>query len=73
VRPALSAGTGQAGASDVSQGSWRFGDARLLDALEGASLAEVDGLGFGLIVMDRGATVVGYNAFESQLSGLRPR
>jgi hypothetical protein len=51
VRPALSASTGQAGASDVS--GWRFDDARLLDALEGASLAEVDGLGFGLIVLDR--------------------
>jgi photoactive yellow protein len=72
VRPALSASAGQAGARDVSQAGWQLEDAGLLDALEAASLTDIDALGFGLIVMDRAATVLGYNTFESRLSGLPP-
>lgn len=51
--------------------SWRFGDAGLLDALESLDgLDDIDGLAFGLIVMDRQARVLGYNAAESRFSGL---
>lgn len=49
-----------------------FDDQELLDSLESASLAEIDSLGFGLVVMDRDGTVLGYNQRESRLSGLLP-
>lgn len=52
---------------------WRFSDAGLLDALESVSLDDIDDLPFGLIVMDRAARVLGYNAAESRLSGLSPQ
>lgn len=57
---------------DAGANGWRFEDTGLLDALELASLADIDDIGFGLIVMDRAARVLGYNAAESRLSGLPP-
>ncbi|MDQ2811168.1 MAG: hypothetical protein M3Z75_04620 [Actinomycetota bacterium] len=72
----MSASAGRTGSTDVSRNEWRFDDASLLDALDAVSLAGAEDLGtgldFGLIVMDRAATVLGYNAFESRLSGLPP-
>jgi photoactive yellow protein len=62
-------GTRSAGAG---RNAWRFDDARLLDALESGGIADIDDIGFGLIVMDRDARVLGYNAAESRLSGLPP-
>jgi photoactive yellow protein len=56
----------------AGENGWRFDDAGLLDALESASLDDIDDLPFGLIVMDRAARVLGYNAAESRLSGLPP-
>jgi photoactive yellow protein len=56
----------------ASADGWRFGDPELLDALESAVLADIDEIGFGLIVMDRDGAVLGYNERESRLSGLRP-
>ena len=49
-----------------------FDDQELIDSLESVSLAEIDSLGFGLVVMDRDGTVLGYNQRESRLSGLPP-
>lgn len=49
-----------------------FDDQELLGSLESSSLAEIDSLGFGLVVMDRDGTVLGYNQRESRLSGLPP-
>ena len=50
----------------------QFDDQELLDHLESVSLADVDEVGFGLVVMDRDGTVLGYNQRESRLSGLPP-
>lgn len=47
-----------------------FADERLLDRLEAAPLNRIDELDFGLIVMDRGGQVLGYNACESQRAGI---
>lgn len=47
-----------------------FADERLLDLLEAASPERIDELDFGLIAMDRGGEVLGYNAFESQRAGI---
>ena len=47
-----------------------FDDQELLGSLESVALAEIDSLGFGLVVMDRDGTVTGYNQRESRLSGL---
>jgi photoactive yellow protein len=47
-----------------------FADERLLDLLEDVSLERIDELDFGLIAMDRGGEVLGYNAFESQRAGI---
>jgi photoactive yellow protein len=47
-----------------------FADERLLDLLEDASLERIDELDFGLIAMDRGGKVLGYNTFESQRAGI---
>lgn len=66
----MNASSGRTDANDIRPAGLRFDDTGLLDALEGGLLTDLDGLGFGLIVMDRNATVVGYNAFESRLSGL---
>ena len=49
-----------------------FDDPGLLDVLESVALADIDDVGFGLIVMDRDGTVTGYNERESRLSGLTP-
>jgi photoactive yellow protein len=50
----------------------QFDDQELLDSLESVSLAGIDDIGFGLVVMDRHGTVLGYNQRESRLSGLPP-
>jgi photoactive yellow protein len=68
----LDASSGRTDAKDIRPNGSRFDDTGLLDALEAVSLNDLDDLGFGLIVMDRDATVMGYNAFESRLSGLPP-
>jgi photoactive yellow protein len=47
-----------------------FDEPGLLDALEAIPLDGVDEIGFGLIVMSRSGAVLGYNALESQRSGL---
>ena len=49
-----------------------FTDAGLLDILDGLPVGAFDGLEFGLVTMTRDGTVIGYNAEESQLSGLSP-
>jgi photoactive yellow protein len=49
---------------------WAFGEPGLLDALEMIPLDRIDEIGFGLIVMSRSGEVIGYNAFESERSGL---
>jgi photoactive yellow protein len=49
---------------------WAFGEPGLLDALEMNPLDRIDEIGFGLIVMNRSGEVIGYNAFESERSGL---
>jgi photoactive yellow protein len=48
----------------------QFGEPDLLDALEAIPLAGIDSVAFGLIVMSRNGEVTGYNALESQRSGL---
>lgn len=45
-------------------------DPDLAERLESAGQHELDALGFGVIAMDRTGSVVAYNAFESELSGL---
>lgn len=47
-----------------------FDDPGLLDALEALLLDRIDEAGFGIIVMDRDGRVIGYNAVESEQSGL---
>lgn len=47
-----------------------FSDEHLLDLLDATSLARIDELDFGLIAMDRGGTVLGYNSFESRRAGI---
>jgi hypothetical protein len=49
---------------------WTSGEPGLLDALEVNPLDRIDEIGFGLIVMNRSGEVIGYNAFESERSGL---
>lgn len=49
-----------------------FDHAELLGDLESATPGALDELDFGVIVMDRTGSVVGYNRFESELSGLSP-
>jgi photoactive yellow protein len=57
----------------VSDGTQpQFDDQELLDSLESLSLSGIDEVGFGLVVMDRDGTVLGYNQRESRLSGLPP-
>jgi photoactive yellow protein len=68
----VSNGTQPASGGDASPEGWRFDDPDLLSALESVPLAEIDAIGFGLIVMDRDGTVLGYNQRESRLSGLPP-
>jgi photoactive yellow protein len=47
-----------------------FTDEHLLDLLDATALPRIDELDFGLIAMDRGGEVVGYNAFEAQRAGI---
>jgi len=47
-----------------------FADEHLLDRLEETPLERIDELDFGLIAMDRGGEVLGYNAFESRRAGI---
>jgi photoactive yellow protein len=47
-----------------------FSDEHLLDLLDATSLSRIDELDFGLIAMDRGGEVLGYNAFESRRAGI---
>jgi photoactive yellow protein len=68
----VSSSTTPAGSHDPGAGDLRFGDPQLLDSLESAALADIDGIGFGLVVMDRDGIVLGYNQRESRLSGLPP-
>ncbi len=68
----MSTGTTPAGGHRPGPGGWRFDDPELLDVLESAALPDIDGIGFGLVVMDRDGTVLGYNQRESRLSGLPP-
>lgn len=49
-----------------------FADAAILDFLERASDAELDGLDFGVIGMDDASHVTRYNRFESAAAGLSP-
>lgn len=49
-----------------------FDDPALLSRLEAAALESFDDLDFGLIAMDRSGTVLFYNSYESNLSGLSP-
>src|SRR6202012_4001086 len=48
----------------------QFAYTGLLDTLEAVPLDGLDAFGFGLILMDRGGDVLGYNQAESRLSGL---
>ena len=53
--------------------TWQFEDSGLLaalDSLESGPADRIDDLDFGLIVMDRDGSVLGYNQAESKLSGL---
>jgi photoactive yellow protein len=68
----VSTGTPRVSDDNASEDDWRFDDPGLLDALESAGTGGIDRLGFGLIVMDRDGTVLGYNERESRLSGLSP-
>jgi photoactive yellow protein len=68
----VSTSTTPADGHQPGAGDLRFGDPLLLDALESAALADIDGIGFGLVVMDRDGIVLGYNQRESRLSGLPP-
>jgi photoactive yellow protein len=56
--------------SSAASGRWVFDDPGLVEALEALVLDRVDEVGFGLIVMNRSGEVTGYNASESQRSGL---
>ena len=47
-----------------------FADAEVLAELEAVTLQLIEGLDFGLIVMDRSGEVIAYNAVESRRSGL---
>jgi photoactive yellow protein len=49
-----------------------FGDPGLLPALEASAVGSFDGLGFGVITMDRSGTVTDYNAYEARRAGLEP-
>jgi photoactive yellow protein len=62
---------GKQRAADAACGR-QFDDPALLDVLESVSLDEIDEIPFGLVVMDRDGTVLGYNRRESRLSGLSP-
>jgi photoactive yellow protein len=60
-----------AGQAEAPAALPQFGEPGLLEALEAIPLDGIDGFGFGLIVMSRSGAVTGYNALESQRSGLR--
>jgi photoactive yellow protein len=47
-----------------------FDHPELLSILEASALSDSDSLDFGLIVMDRAGTVLGYNSFESKRAGI---
>ena len=47
-----------------------FADGDLLTVLESNAVESFDDLGFGVVTMDRTGVVIGYNADESQRSGL---
>jgi photoactive yellow protein len=47
-----------------------FADEHLLELLDASSLSRIDELDFGLIAMDRGGAVLGYNAFEVRRAGI---
>lgn len=49
-----------------------FHSADLLERLEESSIADTDGLPFGLITMDRQGIVIGYNAHEARRAGFLP-
>ena len=49
-----------------------FDDADILESLAALSPEDVDGLPFGVIMMEPDGTVVHYNKTESQLAGLSP-
>jgi photoactive yellow protein len=66
----VNSGMPQASGRDTSPAAWQFDDPALLDTLESVPAADIDELGFGLIVMDRDGIVLGYNQPESRLSGL---
>jgi photoactive yellow protein len=59
-----------AGRADAPAALPQFGEPGLLEALEAIPLDGIDGFRFGLIVMSRSGAVTGYNALESQRSGL---
>ncbi len=68
----MSAGPGRLENREVQADGSQFADPGLLDTLESVSPGQIDDLEFGLIVMDRDGTVIGYNQAESRLSGLPP-
>ena len=49
-----------------------FDSTDLIDHLEGSTVEAMDDLPFGLITMDRGGTVVGYNTYEAERAGFAP-
>lgn len=51
---------------------WNFAEPGLLDRLEAADDAMLDGAPFGVVAMTEDGTVTAYNAAESRLSGLTP-
>jgi photoactive yellow protein len=57
-------------ATSTARAHWAFDEPALLEALEAIALDRIDEIGFGLIVMNRGGEVTGYNTSESQRSGL---
>ncbi len=52
--------------------TWSFDEPHLLDRLDMADEAMLDGLPFGVVAMTAGGVVTAYNAAESRLSGLSP-
>jgi photoactive yellow protein len=70
MMPQMDVDAGQELSHDARAEAGPFADPGLLDTLEATPLDGIDAFGFGLIVMDRGGRVIGYNQAESQLSGL---